>query len=167
MAGGRDGGQTRNHRDSHVLTNSKRSWAPRCLSPLPVILQGSRLLTPSLEGGWSSDRTKSGESRLRSRTPGRRFGARSLGFLLVFCVYIRRAVARTLWPSGEGRGLARGGTAVQTPDETWGTDGDAGECAARGCRSPCSALCKLSVGRLALPIQHFRPRFKRPDYRNF
>lgn len=45
------------------------------------------------------------------------------------------------------------------PGRTWGADGDAGECAARGCRSPCSALCKSSVGKLALPILHFRPRF--------
>lgn len=85
------------------------------VSPLLVLLQGSRLLTPSPGGGGLSGRTKSGESW--SPTPGRRFGARSLGFLLVFCIYVRRAIARTLWPSGEGRGLARGGTAVQTPDE--------------------------------------------------
>lgn len=87
------------------------------VSPLPVLLQGSRLLSPSPVGGGLSDPTKSGESQLRSQTQGRRFGARSLGFLLVSCVYIGRAVARTLWPSGEGRGLARGDTAVQTPHE--------------------------------------------------
>lgn len=60
------------------------------------------------------------------------------------------------------RGRTRTGTwwhSRSNPGRSWGANEDAGERAPHGCRSPCSALCKLSVGRLALPVLHFRSRF--------
>lgn len=68
-------------------------------------------------------------------------------------------MARTLWPSGERRGLARGGTAVQTPDEPGVQTGMLESAPHLDAAGPRSALCKLYVGRLALPVLHFRPRF--------